>query len=233
MSYCSPKTFCCLGGDCDCSTNFNVTNFDVDAAAFTTIGVAASSTSAAASTSSSPTTAQSSPAQTSAQTSSTSSAAASSSATPTASGSASGSAAAAQASSSGSSSSSSGSSGLSTGAEAGIGVGVALGVIALLVLGFLFYRNRKQKRELATLREGRQQGYEPYKDTSKEGRQQGYETYGEMPDTSTQSYNMSQYSPQNGAPSELDHSSNTYSSSGMRPSGGMNELEGDSSTYRR
>jgi hypothetical protein len=39
---------------------------------------------------------------------------------------------------------------LSTGAKAGIGVGVAVGALALVLLGFLMFRMRKNKRDAQT-----------------------------------------------------------------------------------
>jgi hypothetical protein len=145
MQFCDSNTFCCYGGTCDCSTGFNVTHFDESAAPYTTIGVPGSGTTATSSSSTTSTSTE--PATSSAAITDASTSRAQD---PTSVG------AAATNSSSPSPSASSSDGGLSTGAQAGIGVGVGLGVVLFIIIGFLFYRSNRQRKELETLKAQRE-----------------------------------------------------------------------------
>ena len=138
MTFCSQNSFCCLGGTCDCATDFNTTVFEADPLPFTTIGVpgvsSTSSTSNASSTALPISSSVSASPSLTALITSDSTASFSSSPTKLP------------------ETSSSSQKGMSTGTKIGIAIGVPAGVVAIAILSFLFYRTTRQRHEIENLK---------------------------------------------------------------------------------
>jgi hypothetical protein len=169
MQMCNSTTFCCYGGTpmtCDCQTGFNVTVFTADDNVFTTIDQRAGASSTAPASSSTST-------STSTFTSTSTSATTAASAMTARSSTLSDSAAAATSTGAGAGlTQGQNLGGLTTGAKIGIGVGVPIGVMALAILGFMYWR-LKRKHDAVVRRAGLHdtqagqngQTYKPYLDS--------------------------------------------------------------------